>query len=82
MKGNYFFVSVFYKKDKESGVESFFMKSTLSFPAKESIINWAKDVYPQLKTAHIHPICIQPVTDQQILDYNSRLVENRKEPYL
>jgi hypothetical protein len=76
MKRNYFFVSVFYKINKESGVESFFMKTSRSFPAKEAIIDWAKDVYPQLQEAHISPICIQPVTDQQILDYNSSLVEN------
>lgn len=78
MKRNYFFVSVYYKRGEESGMESFFMKSSLSFPAKESIIDWAKNVYPQLKAAQITPVCIQPVTDQQILDYNSSLVENSK----
>ncbi|QHT67240.1 hypothetical protein GXP67_11615 [Rhodocytophaga rosea] len=78
MKRNYFFVSVYYTVGKESGMESFFMKSPLSFPSRESIIDWAQDVYPQLQEAHITPVCIQPVTDQQIFDYNSSLAENGK----
>jgi hypothetical protein len=76
MKGHYFFVSVFYRLDHESGVESFFMKTTLSFPPRDSIIEWATEVYPYLQQAQITPVCIQPVTDQQIADYNRITVGN------